>query len=88
MQQSGSYRIQLSYGCRPLDAGGILRLRVGSTTIDHQVNATSTADQFAGFDAGSVTLKTGAAKITAEVVSSPGEELMRLNKITLVRAAP
>ena len=85
VRQAGSYRIQLSYGCRPLDAGGTLLLRAGSDAIKHQVQSTSTAEQFEVFDAGIIKLQAGPATLTAEVVSSPGQELMRLNSVILER---
>ena len=83
VQRSGIYRVRLSYGCRPVDAGGVLRLRSGTSTVEHKVVATSTANQFGVFDAGSIRLDAGNTELIAEVVSSPGAELMRLNSIIL-----
>ena len=83
MQRSGKYQLQLTYGCRPLDAGGRVRVRIGKQTIEHQVEATATGDQFDTFTAGMIELEKGNAELAVEVVSAPGSELMRLNKIIL-----
>jgi arylsulfatase A len=83
VQTEGTYKVQLSYGCRPLDQGGTLRMRIGDNSIDHQVHATTTAEQFETFDAGLIDLPKGEIQLVAEVVDAPGNELMRLNKVTL-----
>ena len=83
VQRAGTYRVRLSYGCRPLDAGGVLRLRAGASTLEHRVMATATADQFGVFESGRLPLRKGPCELTAEVVSAPGKELMRLNSIVL-----
>ncbi|MCB1232438.1 MAG: sulfatase-like hydrolase/transferase [Verrucomicrobiae bacterium] len=83
--EPGRYAVTLSYGCRPLDAGGVLRVSAGSSMLEHTVNATITADQFERFSAGEIDLEKGEVELTAEVVSAPGRELMRLNGIALKR---
>ncbi|MEM1442851.1 MAG: sulfatase/phosphatase domain-containing protein, partial [Verrucomicrobiota bacterium] len=83
--EPGTYRVSLSYGCRPLDAGGTLRLSSGEEEIEHVVEATTTAEQFGVFEAGTIELKEGEVEMRAEVVSAPGKELMRLNGIRLER---
>ena len=83
VRQAGTYTVVLSYGCRPLDAGGTLRLSSGSARIEHPVEATTTAEQFGIFEIGTLTLAEGEVELTAEVVEAPGDELMRLNRITL-----
>jgi arylsulfatase A-like enzyme len=83
--QPGRYQLKLHYGCRPLDAGGVVRLSLGGKSLEHTVHATATAEQFALFDVGEIELAAGEAELTAEVVSAPGSELMRLNKIQLER---
>ena len=83
--EPGTYTVRFSYGCRPLDAGGVLRLSSGDSTIEHSVQATTTAEQFGWFDAGTIELKQGEVEMKAEVVSAPGRELMRLNRIQLER---
>ncbi len=85
VRRRGTYHVRLSYGCRPLDAGGVLRLRAGAASVEHQVVATATADQFGLFDVGPMELDQGAIELVAEVVSAPGAELMRLNGIFLRR---
>lgn len=80
---AGRYAVTLSYGCRPLDAGGLLRLSSGEEKLDHTVNATTTAEQFGVFPAGEIELEKGEVELTAEVIKAPGNELMRLNGISL-----
>lgn len=83
VRRAGTYRVLLSYGCRPLDAGGVLRIRVGDQTMEHTVQPTATADQFAVLAAGELQLAVGPAELTAEVVRTAGTELMRLNAVRL-----
>jgi arylsulfatase A len=83
VKQPGDYRVTLTYGCRPLDAGGTLVLSSGDPRLTHQVQATATADQFEPHDAGVIHLKAGRQTLTATVGDCPGDELMRLNGITL-----
>jgi len=81
--QDGRYIITLSYGCRPLDAGGALRISIGTASLEHKVKATTTAEQFGRFRAGELVLAKGKATLKVEVISAPGRELMRLNGIHL-----
>lgn len=82
----GRYAVTLNYGCRPLDAGGVLRVSTSKgESLEHQVQATTTAEQFEDFSGGELTLETGESTVTAEVVSSEGKELMRLRAIHLKR---
>jgi len=83
IERAGNYKIQLSYGCSPQHAGGILSLRAGEHRLAHQVQATSTSEQFAIFEAGSIWLDAGEQELTASVAESVPTELMRLNSITL-----
>ncbi len=83
--RDGEYRVRLSYGCRPLDAGGLVRIIVGDRTLKHQVQPTATADQFRISDVGNMQLMKGNAELELEVVSAPGAELMRLNAVILER---
>lgn len=83
--ESGTYRVTFSYGCRPLDSGGLLRLSSGDSELNHEVQATTTAEQFGLFEVGELYLDAGEVELKAEVVSAPGRELMRLNGIQLER---
>ncbi len=85
VEQSGRYAVVLTYGCRPLDAGGMLRVSAGESHVDHQVKATATAEQFEAFDVGELSMRQGPVTLTTEVVAAPGRELMRLNRIRLTR---
>lgn len=80
---TGNYRVSLTYGCRPLDAGGTLKLAVGDQVIEHVVQASTTADQFEAHTAGVLELHAGKQTLSASVLECPGKELMRLNRITL-----
>ena len=86
--QAGCYIITLSYGCRPLDAGGALRISIGTASLEHKVKATTTAEQFGRFRAGELVLDKGKATLKVEVISAPGRELMRLNGIHLKHLGP
>lgn len=88
VKKAGAYRLHLIYGCRPLDAGGTIRISSGSSRLDHEVHSTTTAEQFSQFEAGTIELSEGAVKLVAEVVDAPGEELMRLNGLVLEPVAP
>ncbi len=79
----GTYRVRLRYGCRPVDAGGQIRIRAPEATLTHRVKPTTTADQFERFELGTLDLKQGPQELTAEVVNTPGSELMRLAEIEL-----
>ncbi|QDV41950.1 Arylsulfatase [Stieleria neptunia] len=83
VDRAGSYRVRLIYGCRPLDAGGTLILRSGDDVTRHVVVASATADQFESHAAGVLHLEQGRVELVAEVAECPGNELMRLNRITL-----
>jgi len=85
VKQGGRYRVRLTYGCRPLDRGGKLRIAASGQMMTHEVQPTATADQFQTFEIGTIDLEPGPAELVAEVVSAPGRELMRLNRITLER---
>lgn len=80
------YRVSLRYGCRPLDAGGVVAISIdGSSEIArHTVKATATADQFESFTIGEIELPAGQIELTASVESCNGHELMRLNHIVLL----
>ncbi len=81
----GRYAVTLSYGCRPRNAGGVLEIVAGPSSIRHTVQATATAEQFARFEAGVLQLGQGEQTLTAQVVLAPDTELMRLNAIYLQR---
>jgi hypothetical protein len=81
--QAGRYHVTLNYGCRPLDAGGRIRLQAAESVLEHRVHSTATADQFETFEAGVVELPAGKTTLSAIVAQCPGEELMRLNRIDL-----
>ncbi len=83
--QSGDYEIKLTYGCRPIDAGGTLRLAVGEHSITHKIQPTATAEQFEDFIVGQLHLNSGESEFIASVISTTGDELMRLNSISLRR---
>jgi len=80
------YRVVLRYGCRPLDAGGVLAISVSGQTelLTHTVQPTSTADQFESFEIGEIEIPAGQTELTATVQRCDGDELMRLNHIVLL----
>jgi hypothetical protein len=85
VKESGTYALKLSYGCRPLDAGGVLKISSRDSATEHTVQATTTAEQFELFEAGKIKLAKGEVEMKAEIASAPGREIMRLNKIFLER---
>jgi arylsulfatase A len=85
VKEPGTYALKLSYGCRPLDAGGVLKISSRDSATEHTVQATATAEQFELFEAGKIKLAKGEVEMKAEIASAPGRELMRLNKIFLER---
>lgn len=85
VKQPGSYRVQISYGCRPQDAGGMLGLSVGAKQLTYKVEATATGNQFQTDSVGVIELPAGETELVAEVLSAPGDELMRLRHIKLTR---
>ncbi|MCP4816746.1 MAG: hypothetical protein GY888_29895 [Planctomycetaceae bacterium] len=65
-----------------------MRISCGQSSFDYKIRATTTADQFERFKAGELVLKKGESLLKAEVVSSPGRELMRLNQLYFKRIDP
>ena len=86
--EKGRYVVVLRYGCRPVDAGGVLRISSGQSSLQYKVRPTTTADQFERFRAGELMLEKGESILKAEVISAPGRELMRLNQLYLKRVVP
>lgn len=85
VRQAGTYQVWLQYGCRPGGAGGRLKLSAADTVLTHRVEATATADQFDQRLVGEMHLDAGPAALVAEVVDTPGDELMRLRAVRLER---
>ena len=83
--QPGRYSIQLDYGCRPQAAGGVLEIVSGSSSLQHTVRATATAEQFARFPAGVLRLDSGQQHLILRIVRETGAELMRLSAVYLKR---
>ena len=83
VRRAGRFKVRLSYGCRPIDAGSVVRLRVGDSVLEHSVRPTATANQYEVFDAGSLKLLSGHTELVVEVVSSHGSEVMKLNAVHL-----
>ena len=81
--RSGSYEVIASYGCSGRDVGGVLKISVGDSFVELTPRATPTADVFTTEPVGTITLEKGLCTLKAEVVRSPGRELMRLNRIWL-----
>lgn len=89
VQSPGVYRVVLTYGCRPVDQGGVLELHCGSSEpLRHTIRPTATADQFESVEIGAMELSPGEQALTASVIECPGRELMRLNQVRLVRESP
>ena len=85
VKTSGTYRVGLTYGCRPLDAGGQCVIQSGDESIEYTTKATATADQYESRWAGEIFLSKGSVALSIRVKECPGGELMRLNRVTLER---
>ena len=83
--QPGQYAVILSYGCRPQAAGGVLEVSAGPSSLQHTVQATATAEQFARFPAGMLQLESGQQRLSVRILRGTGNELMRLNAVYLQR---
>jgi arylsulfatase A len=89
VKMAGTYRVVLTYGCRPIDQGGIVEWRAGeSESLRHTVLPTATANQFESVEIGRIRLAGGEQELAATVVACPGNELIRLNKVELVFEQP
>ena len=89
VQSPGVYRVVLTYGCRLVDQGGVVELHCGSIEpLRHTIRPTATADQFESVEIGAMELSPGEQELSASVIECPGRELMRLNRVKLVRESP
>jgi hypothetical protein len=85
VQRDGEYEVTVIGGCRQSDAGSELRLSCGSSSLNFSPEATTTADVFEPQVIGQLSLPAGRASLTCHVLSCPGQEAMRLNRILLRR---
>lgn len=83
---AGRYRVELSYGCSPEDAGGRYRIDLGGERIEGRVESTSNRNVFEWRAAGEVTLGRGPVALRVVVADAPGRDLMTLNKVRLTKA--
>lgn len=82
----GRYRVELTYGCEPRDAGGRFRIRVGRATLEGRTEAGGRSGVYVPRIVGTLSLARGPAVFTMEAVTVPGRALMELHKVRLVRA--
>lgn len=85
VKRSGRYEVALAYGCAAAEAGGRLRLSIGGAAVEFAPVSTGTPNVFKRAVAGILKLDAGPATLRAEVLSAPGGELMRLNRVWLRR---
>jgi arylsulfatase A len=81
----GTYEVVVAYGCDPADAGGKLRVSAGGKSLDATIAATPQRNVFETRTLGNLPLSKGPVELKAEVVASPGRELMSLNRVWLRR---
>ncbi len=79
----GTYEVTLNYGCSQSDAGGRFMLSIGTAKLTGAVEPTVTRDVYWKRTLGQLTLEKGLQRLTVEVISAPGSELMALNRIWL-----
>lgn len=83
--QPGTYEVTMSYGCEPANTGGRFRLKLGNAHLDGKVEPTGGRDIFERRRLGTLSLSSGEAWLSVEVVQSGGHELMALNRIWFQR---
>lgn len=83
VEEEGTYEVKISYGSAIQSAGGKLRIKSRDAMLDFEIKSTSSPDIFITTTLGNLVLNQGPETLKAEVVSSEGKELMRLNKIWL-----
>ncbi len=79
----GEYEVTARYGCSQSDGGGELKIAAGDSSLTFQPRPTVTANAFVTERLGTLRLKRGPVALVAEVVSAPGQELMRLSSMWL-----
>lgn len=81
----GTYEVTVAYGASQAEAGGVFRMAARGTELKATVAPTLTRDVFRKRSVGVLKLTAGLQRLTVEVVSAPGQELMALNRIWLKR---
>lgn len=83
--RAGTYEVTVAYGASQAEAGGVFRMAARGTELKATVEPTLTRDVFRRHTVGVLQLTPGLQRLTVEVVSAPGRELMALNRIWLKR---
>ncbi len=84
--EAGRYEITLVYGCDLDDAGGKFEVNAGRETLEGSVSATTGRSFYEPRLVGSVSLPSGPSELRIRVVSTPGRDLMALNRVRIRRA--
>jgi arylsulfatase A-like enzyme len=83
--RAGEYKVELTYGCDPPDAGGRYRISAGAARLDGLTEAGGRKDVYLRRTVGVLDLPKGETTLTLEAVSIPGRSLMELHRVRLLR---
>lgn len=82
VMRAGDYNVAIRYG-RSVHSSGKLKISVGDQSLHCDPPPTAAADVFEQINIGTIQLKKGPVLLKAEVASTHGNELVRLNQIHL-----
>ena len=86
IDRPGRFLAKARYACGPRSSGTPIRLTIGKSTISSRTRSTDGWSDFETHDLGEVNLdETGIIRIRLEPMGSPGQNLMNLRSIELVR---
>jgi hypothetical protein len=83
--RTGTYEVTVAYGCDPLQAGGVARIRIGSASLDLPIQATPGRTVFRSITAGTLKLEVGPSTLELSAVKVPGSEMAVIHDIWLKR---
>ena len=99
----GQYRVMLEYGCRPENVGAMIRVEIGSQSIErivdkaHEAPTQPSADRqkrgevyeraWGQLTVGTVELVKGRTKLLVRAVSKHGDQVMELKAVKLERVS-
>ena len=81
--QAGEYAVTLVYGCDLEEAGGEFSITIGDAELSGAVRPTAGRTYYEAHPIGAVRLHEGVSELRVSVVSSPGKDLMALNRVRL-----
>jgi alpha-L-fucosidase len=85
--QEGEYRVEIELACADAAAGSRVRFEACGQSLDFAVPATGGWQSYRTVDVGRVTLPSGAHSSVLRALSKPGEAVVNLRAVKLVRTA-